>query len=154
MGLSSDAVYGALHAEIDKRMDLRQALAVTNLTAAFTLFALSFQGWIASVVLLCFPFLSFFLACLFEQHDQRIGQLQAYLTEIEQGGYWESWRRGKFKRNKLISLASRGLFVASQGLALIIGLSRWQGQIVEWIVLPLAVVASIGTVLVLKHWRG
>lgn len=151
--ISLDTVYAALHAEIDKRMDLRQSLAMANLTAAFTVFALSFQGWIASVMVLCFPLLSFFLACLFEQHDQKIGQLQAYLTQIESGEYWEAWRRGKFKRNKLISLASRGLFLISQGLALLIGLSRWSGSPGEWIALPLAMLACVATVVTLKHWR-
>lgn len=127
---------------------------MTNLTIGFGLFVLLFQGWLINVVIRSFPVFSFFLACFFQQHDDKMGQAQTFCPELEGGRFWEAWRRARYKRNKLISLASKGSFLGSQVLALVIGWGHWQGTSEETTVLVFGVLAFLATTFVLRHKRG
>lgn len=148
------SMYEALHAEINQRLELRQGVLTFTLLVAASLFGLGLQSWVNSLTALCYPILGLFLACVWEQHDLRIGQLSAYLRHLEDrqlgaGEHgWERWRRQHFpRRTHHIEVPARGIFVASEMLAIVIGLARFQpttgAMIILFVLLLLLDVTSI-----------
>lgn len=161
------SMYEALHAEINQRLDLRQGILTFTLLVAASLFGLGLQSWASAVTVLCYPALGLFLALVWEQHDTKIGQLAAFLCELEDshlrefGPGWECWRRQRYTaKRQHIELPAKGVFVASEVLAVVIGLARLAGQQLTtatlvlsavWLAVDLAAIAV--TWLALKHHR-
>jgi hypothetical protein len=161
------SMYEALHAEINQRLDLRQGVLTFTLLVAASLFGLGLQSWASAVTVLCYPALGLFLALVWEQHDSRIGQLAAFLRELEDthlgafGPGWECWRRKRYavKRHH-IELPAKGVFVASELLAMTIGIARVAGQqftvatlVLFLVLLVVDLVATVLTWVVLQHQR-
>ena len=146
------SMYEALHAEINQRLDLRQGILTFTLLVAASLFGLGLQSWASAITVLCYPALGLFLALVWEQHDTRIGHLAAFLRELEDahlgelGPGWEYWRRQRYRASRHhIELPAKGVFVASELLAVVIGIARVAGQQFT--------VATVLTWLALEHQR-
>ena len=80
-----------------------------------------------------YPIISLFLAASWSQNDISIKLLGKYIhDEIEPqmpGARWQAWRRANSKSTsvfgvRLTSLSAAGVFIITQGVALLIGLSR------------------------------
>jgi hypothetical protein len=163
--------YEALRSEINQRLDLRQQLLTYTLIVAGTLFGLGLQSWMSGFTILCYPILACFLAGSWAQHDIRIGQIAKFLRELEDrylgGDGWESYRRCQFGHKKhplssgLVELPTRGLFLVSQVLAVVLGIARSLSiaadQIGMWTLFTLLLVidatAIAMTVYTVRHRR-
>lgn len=159
-------MYEQLHGEINQRLDLRQGILTFTLLVAASLFGLGLQSWANAVTVLCYPILALFLAQVWGQHDLKIGQIAAYLRQIEDdllGPYpgWERWRRQHFQVKRYrIEVPARGVFLASETLAMLIGLARFLSTpaallstILFCVLMALDGVALVLTCLALKHYR-
>jgi len=172
-GVSKDlllAQYSSLRSEIHQRLDQRQQLLTYALVGAASFFSLGVQPQVASVTVLCYPILAFFLACAWGQHDTRIGEITTFLRAMEERGLfgalgpgWETYRRTTFKKRRFslfdsISLSARGLFIGSDLLALVLGVSRFfvSPQMVGVFVFLLVVdlVVIVATLMALSHRRA
>lgn len=160
------SMYEQLHSEINQRMDLRQGILTFTLLVAASLFGLGLQSWANAVTVLCYPILALFLAQVWAQHDLKIGQIADYLRQIEDdllGSYlgWERWRRQHYQvKHYHIELPARGVFLASELLAMVIGLARFLEQntsLVSTILFILLIVGDLAalvlTALAIKHHR-
>jgi hypothetical protein len=159
--------YAALRSEILQRLSQRQELLTYTLIGAASFLGIGVQPGISGVTVLCYPTLSFFLALAWAQHDSRIGQINAFLREMEDrhlaslGPGWETHRRALWKKNRrlasIVSLPARGLFIGSQLLAIIVGCARFAEAptMIPVFVLLLAVscIASLATLFVLSSRR-
>jgi hypothetical protein len=161
------AMYEQLHSEINQRLDLRQGITTFTLLVAASLFGLGLQNWASSVTVLCYPILALFLSLIWGQHDVKIGQIAAYLRQLEDdllGAYpgWERWRRLHFQvKHYHIELPARGVFLASETLAMVIGLARFVGQdstpattVLFIFLMMVDIVALVLTGLAIKHHRA
>lgn len=159
-------MYGQLHSEINQRLELRQGILTFTLLVAASLFGLGLQSWANAVTVLCYPILGLFLAQVWAQHDLKIGQIAAYLRQIEDdllGNYpgWERWRRQHFQTKRShIELPARGVFLASEILAMLIGLARFLEQntsltstILFVLLMVIDLAALILTTLTIRHHR-
>lgn len=128
------SMYEQLHSEINQRLQLRQEIITFTLLVAASLFGLGLQSWANAVTVLCYPIIALFLALMWAQHDLKIGQIAAYLRQLEDdllGGYpgWERWRRQQFQAKRHhIEVPAKGVFLVSEFLAMLIGLARFVGQ--------------------------
>ena len=128
------AMYEQLHAEITARLELRQNIVTFTLIVAASLFGLGLQNWTSAVTVLCYPVLALFLGLMWSQHDTKIGQIAAYLRQLEDewlSGYqgWERWRRQHFQvKHYHIEIPAKGVFLVSEVLAMVIGLARFVGE--------------------------
>ncbi len=160
------AMYEQLHSEINQRLELRQTIVTFTLLVAASLFGLGLQSWANAVTVLCYPILALFLSLIWGQHDVKIGQIAAYLRQLEDdllGGYdgWERWRRHHFQvRHYRIELPAKGVFLASEILAMLIGLARFLSTptalvstILFIVLMAIDCAALVLTSLALKHYR-
>jgi hypothetical protein len=161
------AQYSSLRDEIHQRVDQRQQLLTYAMIGAASFFSIGLQSWVSGVTVLCYPLLAFFLACAWGQHDNRIGEINQFLRELEDRyleacNGWESYRRKTFikKRSSFfdsVSFSARGLFAGSELLALVIGLARYasdpQMMVVFVGLIVMDVVAIAATMRVLAHRR-
>jgi hypothetical protein len=160
------ASYEQLHTEINQRLDLRQSILTFTLLVAASLFGLGLQSWANAVTVLCYPVLALFLAMIWGQHDLKIGQIAAYLQEIEDALLpgslgWERWRRVHFQvKHYRIEVPAKGVFLVSETLAIVIGLARFLeqtatiGSALLFVgLLTTDLVAFLLTALALKHYR-
>jgi hypothetical protein len=123
------AEYTALRNEILKRIEIQHQLISLALIAAGTFITLSKQA--STTVILAFPVLALFLAIAWSHSEVRIRQIAVYILCIEDkllGGNrgWEHMR-GLLISEKLGSrmvFASRGIFIGTQILAIIIVLAE------------------------------
>lgn len=160
------SMYEQLHSEINQRLDLRQGTLTFTLLVAASLFGLGLQQWVSALTVLCYPPLALFLACVWEQHDVKIGQIAAFLRQMEDSCFgdtpgWERWRREHFKsKSHLISIPAKGVFLASDLLGMLIALARLAEQTMNvagavlFVLLFCVDCASIIlTIIVLRHVR-
>jgi hypothetical protein len=170
-GMGNDlflAQYQSLRSEILQRLGQRQELLTYTLPGAASFLSIGVQLGISAVTVLCYPALSFFLACAWGQHDNRIGQINLCLREIEDthlvsiGPGWESYRRGLWTKSRkslaaLVTLPAQGLFIGSQLLALSIGVARFsadpQMMVLFILLVVIDVVAMLMTLFVLRRRR-
>jgi hypothetical protein len=160
------AQYSSLRSEIHQRVDQRQQLLTYTLVGAASFFSIGVQPGISGVTVLCYPILSFFLACAWGQHDNRIHQINGFLQDAEDfhlgalGPGWESYRRAIWKKSRRtlsssVTLPARGLFVGSQLLALVIGLARFsqdqQMAVLFVLLIAASLLAILMTMLVLRR---
>lgn len=135
----------SLRDEIGRRLDIRQQIMALSLIIAGSLFALGVQPGIPETILLFYPLLAMFLAGMWAHNDLRIGQINYYIQAViekhlgDYGPGWEVFRRqtfhpaGQRKASKdrkhshplapppgLIAFSARGIFLTTQGLAVLI----------------------------------
>lgn len=164
----------SLHDEINARMAQRGNLFTFTIITAGSL--LSLGATTHPEIALFYPILSLFLAAAWSDENGKIGALSAYLHDQEVQynlDGWETYHRkprpssrlfpaslqALFPRN-LLSLSTRGVFLATQVLAILVGLIQLpdivskSGQALFLIVLfILAVVATVATIFVIQHRR-
>lgn len=141
--------FASLRSEIDHRLNLRQQLIALNVLVAGTFLTLGVLPGEFWVVLVFYPLLAMFIAASWESNDLRIGQINWYIqTVVEQrlgdlGPGWETFRRQAFRSVRqrrsafayggpslrgapgLIAISTRGLFLATQFLAVVVATVRF-----------------------------
>jgi hypothetical protein len=124
------AEYGALRDELLRRVEIRYQLVLAALVGAGTFLSLGVQFKAAAVVLL-FPVLVALLAASWASNDVAIKRIAAYIgsrieTAVGDGtGGWEHTHphariTGPFA--SVVAYATRGVFVVTQLVALIVGI--------------------------------
>lgn len=142
--------YSALRSEIDRRIDIRQQILYLTLVVGGAFLTVGLQPNISELVILFYPILAMFLAASWTHNDLRIGQIDYFIqTEVEKhlGGLapgWEDFRRRTFlpsrkqthigKTNSghllapprgLIAFSTRGIFLTTQVIAMLIAVGRY-----------------------------
>jgi hypothetical protein len=159
-----------LHDEINTRMEQRGNLFTFTIITAGSLLSLGAAA--NAQIALFYPILSLFLAAAWSDEDGKIGALGAYLHDQE-AHYdlygWSSYHRPRKQRSgflgrlqrfyptSLLSLATRGVFLSTQALAVLVGLTNAIGhnQLASiWPLLSVALLAMIMTAFVIRHKRG
>ena len=121
------AEFSALRSEMLRRIEMRQQILTFTLTIAGTLLAFGLQK---NVILLIYPILALFLANLWTQHDNRIGEIAVYIrNEIEpllEGVNWETYISRMYTGHKfrLVEFYALGLFWVVGILAVLLA---WPG---------------------------
>ena len=128
--------YSSLRSEIEKRLDIRQATLTFTLVLAGTFLSVAAQPGIAAATAFYYPIVALFLAAAWTQNDAKIGQISQYIrVEVEQHmgplTGWEAYRKRTFDgthpltpKSGLIRFSTRGLFLATEILALLVGSIR------------------------------
>jgi len=167
-----------LHDEINTRMAQRGNLFTFTIITAGTL--LSLGATTNPQIALFYPVLSLFLAAAWSDEDGKIGALSAYLHDQEMRydlDGWENFHRKRrmsrpflaglqrFYPKSLLSLATRGVFLSTQLLAILVGVtqainlniskSNPRGGL-QWDIVSLlcvAIVAMLITAFLIRHKR-
>jgi 8-oxo-dGTP diphosphatase len=122
--------YRALRDEILKRTELRTQVLTFTLIIAGTFFSIGAQKLVEPVVLLIYPILATFLAAIWAQLDNRIGEIGEYIRntiELKVPGIgWENFIRTEYSKSKyltqrkLASVSAGGIFIFTQLLSIVI----------------------------------
>lgn len=162
-----------LHDEINTRMAQRGNLFTFTIITAGTL--LSLGATTNPQIALFYPVLSLFLAAAWSDEDGKIGALSAYLHDQEMRydlDGWENFHRKRrmsrpflaglqrFYPKSLLSLATRGVFLSTQLLAILVGVTQAiklngaNGLPVNIVpLLCVAIIAMLITAFVIRHKR-
>jgi hypothetical protein len=127
--------YSSLRSEIEKRLDIRQAILTFTLVLAGTFLSVAAQPGIAAATAFYYPLVALFLAAAWTHNDAKIGQISQYIKlEVEQHMPflgWEAYRKATFDsthslapKHGLVSFSTRGTFLATEVLALLVGSIR------------------------------
>ncbi|HEY1352666.1 MAG TPA: hypothetical protein VGF67_23865 [Ktedonobacteraceae bacterium] len=159
-----------LHDEINTRMEQRGNLFTFTIITAGSLLSLGAAA--NAQIALFYPILSLFLAAAWSDEDGKIGSLGAYLHDQEARhglSGWSSYHRPhkrrsgllgnlqKFYPTSLLGLATRGVFLSTQALAILVGVTNAlaHSQLASiWPLLSVALLAMILTAVVIRHKRG
>ncbi|MGI0493006.1 hypothetical protein ACN4EG_14585 [Alkalinema pantanalense CENA528] len=143
--------FNALNNEIVKRLEIQYQFIALALIVAGTFLSLGSQTNTTPVVLLVYPIITLFLAVGWQQNAIVIRQLGLYIRDrIESrvaGGGWENYRKSMspiFQRN-LATLFTRGTFIGTQVVAIIIALPRLKFSGLEIVMLAIDVIAVMIT---------
>lgn len=164
-----------LHDEINARMAQRGNLFTFTIITAGSL--LSLGATTNPQIALFYPILSLFLAAAWSDEDGKIGALSTYLHDQEMlynlSG-WETHHRRRKKKARtlftgvqrfypksLLSLATRGVFLSTQLLAILVGVSQTKlfldsSKVSFSSILPLFCIATgamVTTIFVIQHKR-
>ena len=149
--------FNALNNEIVKRLEIQYQFIGLTLLVAGTFLSLGSQTNTNPVVLLVYPIIALFLAVGWQQNAIVIRQLGLYIRDrIESrvtGGGWESYRKNMsfiFQRN-LTTLFTRGTFVGTQLVAIVIALPRLIFSGLEIVMLTIDVIAVMITFGVIRR---
>jgi hypothetical protein len=158
-----------LHDEINTRMEQRGNLFTFTIITAGSLLSLGAAA--NAQIALFYPILSLFLAAAWSDEDGKIGSLGAYLRDQEARyglSGWSSYHRPRKRRSgllgklqqfyptSLLSLATRGVFLSTQALAILVGVTNAlaHSQLASiWPLLSVALLAMILTAIVIRHKR-
>lgn len=149
------AEYGTLRDEILRRMEMRNSIVFGTLT--FTGALLGF-GLETPALALLYPIIAMFLAAAWVQNDTVISNLGRYIREnledAQTGLRWETERQknrlreaqsGKIYPSAIFS--SEGVFLITQGMALLIGFANQpRFTILEWGLSAAAVICVLLTI--------
>lgn len=160
----------SLHEEINTRMAQRGTLFTFTIITAGSLLSLGASA--NAQIALFYPVLSLFLAAAWSNEDRKIGLLSAYLHEQEQlynlAG-WENYHRvskskprvflAKWQPFNTLSFATRGVFLSTQILAILVGFTQNYARgtllsVSSWPLLSVAVLATIITGFMIQHQRN
>lgn len=160
-----------LHDEINTRMAHRGNLFTFTIITAGSLLSLGAAA--NAQIALFYPILSLFLAAAWSDEDGKIGALGAYLHDQE-ARYdlygWASYHRPRKRRTgllgklqklyptSLLGLATRGVFLSTQALAILVGVTnafthKEQALASTWMLLGVALFAMVLTAFVIRHKR-
>lgn len=160
-----------LHDEINTRMGQRGNLFTFTIITAGSL--LSLGATTNAQIALFYPVLSLFLAAAWSDEDGKIGALGAYLhdQEVRYNLYgWCSYHRPRPKPSRffpasllrfyptsLLSVATRGVFLSTQLLAIVVGVANAyaHGYLAStWPLLCVSIIAMVITAFVIRHKRN
>ncbi len=150
------AEFSSLREEVHRRTDIQHQLISLALVALGVFFSINHER--ASLVLLAYPILALFLASAWSQSDIRIRQIGAYISSIEAellGGDrgWEHNLRkvsGVGRFGSLAFFASRGVFVGTQMVAILMALLRSAPGSAESVILGVDCFVILLTIVVLQ----
>ncbi len=158
----------SLHDEINARLAQRGNLFTFTIISAGSLLSLGASA--NAEIALFYPVLSLFLAAAWSNEDRKIGSLSTYLHEREQFyglSGWETYHRVSKKKASFfliswqpfntLSFATRGVFLSTQILAILVGFAQvlTKGTLAStWPLLALAILATIITGFVIQHRRS
>jgi hypothetical protein len=160
--------YNSLHDEIDTRLAQRGNLFTFTIITAGSLLSLGASA--NAQIALFYPVLSLFLAAAWSNEDRKIGSLSAYLHERELAygiAGWETYHRVTRKKQgfflvnwqpfNMLSFATRGVFLSTQILAILVGFTQVVTKSLlagTWPLLTLAVLSTVITAFVIQHRRN
>ncbi|MBD2328089.1 hypothetical protein [Alkalinema sp. FACHB-956] len=143
--------FNALNTEIVKRLEIQYQFIALTLIVAGTFLSLGSQTNTTPIVLLVYPIIALFLAIGWQQNAIVIRQLGSYIRDrIESrvaGGGWESYRKSIspiYQRN-LTTLFTRGTFIGTQLIAIIIALPRLKFSVLEIVMLAIDLIGAVIT---------
>lgn len=152
--------YQKLRDEIVSRIETRSQTILGVVTLAGILYAFGIENQNPAVVFM-YPIISLFLAASWSQNDISIKLLGKYIRdEIEPqmpGIRWQAWRKANSKSTtvygiRLTSLSAAGVFIITQAVALLIGLSRVQHfTFVDWLAGCMSAAFTILTMMLLRE---
>ena len=143
--------FAALNSEIVKRLEIQYQFIALTLIVAGTFLSLGAQTNNNPVVLLVYPIIALFLAIGWQQNAIVIRQLGLYIRDrIESrvaGGGWESYRKSMsfISQRNLTTLFTRGTFVGTQLVAILIALPRLKFSVLEIVMLTIDAIAVMVT---------
>lgn len=153
------AEYAALRDEVLKRIEILHQLISLALIAVGTLLPLGVQT--STTIIFAYPVVALFLAASWAHNNARIQQVGAYIRRhieaelLSERMGWEHMRRqlndGQFGARNL--LASRGIFVGTQLLAIFIGLLRSTFPVEDIVFLVIDGIAVAATLVVLQQHK-
>ena len=171
--------YETLHDEINARMAQRGNLFTFTIITAGSLLSL---GAINNPqIALFYPVLSLFLAAAWSDEDGKIGALGAYMHDKEVRynlDGWETYHRARRPNQprswpggleqlvpkSMLSLATRGVFLSTQILAILVAAGQISGSfkngiytptlILDIFLLCIAIFTTVATAFVIQHKRG
>ncbi|MBI5667083.1 MAG: hypothetical protein HZC41_03675 [Chloroflexi bacterium] len=159
-GSAAEMEYATLREEMLKRIDSRQQTISITLTLAGAFLGF---GWGAgNVVILLYPLIALLLAVGWAQNEVFIKQLSAYIRdrlESQRTGLgWETYSRQRmseirFRGWPIEVLAIGGIFVLSQVMAIGLATLRFNGTLIEWILLLLDIGAIILMATLVEYLR-
>lgn len=150
--------YSTLRSEIEKRLDMRQSLLTFTLVIAGTSLSIGVQPAVAAVTIFSYPCIALFLAAAWTHNDTKIGQISHFIrTEIEPHMApftpWESHRRRvrtmgnqmhlPSSRSSLIDFSTKGIFLVTELLALLVGSIRSVTSLMAEPTLAMVVTTSV-----------
>ena len=158
---SIELTYSTVREEILKRIELRQQILSFTLTIAGAFLAV---GLTTASVALIYPALAMFLAVGWSQNDYRIRDLAYYLRtciepHLDNLG-WEthmhSLRAQSEGRSsfRYIVVSHGGAFLLTQMMAIVIGLSNFAGDPVEYVLLILDVLSILVVLRLFNVFHG
>ena len=153
--------YGALRAEVLKRIELRQQFASITLAIAGIFLSI---GVTTDTVVLVYPLLVVFLATGWAHNDWRISEASIYIRECIETKtpylHWETFVRQTRDVTRThgwrqLLLSYGGIFILTQLAAIAIGVFRFESTAAEWILLffDLVAVAWVVSVVVRAERR-
>ena len=151
--------YDALRQEILKRIELRQQIILLTLTIAGVSFSLSDTNYI---ITLLYPTLAFFLALGWVQNDLRIRDIARYIREeIEVQCESLHYEKHLLERKKShpddrwvrTILSHGGIFMTTQIIAIIIGISKCVFSVQEDVLLGINFLVLILTIYFMRQAR-
>lgn len=157
---AAEMEYASLREEMLKRIESRQQTISVALTLAGAFLGF---GWGAgTVVILLYPLIALLLAVGWAQNEVFIKQLSAYIRERlesqSSGLGWETYSRQRaaeirFRGWPIEVLAIGGIFVLSQIMAIGLATLRFNGTLIEWVLLLLDVGAIILMAVLVEYLR-
>jgi len=149
--------FNALNSEIVKRLEIQYQFIALTLIVAGTFLSLGSQTNTNPVVLLVYPIIALFLAIGWQQNAIVIRQLGLYIRDrIESrvaGGGWESYKKSMslISQRNLTTLFTRGTFIGTQLVAVVIALPRLVFSGLEIVMLTIDVIAVMITFGVIRR---
>jgi hypothetical protein len=152
--------YSSLRDEVLRRMDARQQVLSITLTLAGAFLGL---GWNAgSVVLLLYPLIALLLAAGWAQNEVIIHQINLYIREhleshVANPG-WQGYSHQRISELLFFGwpidvLATGGIFIITQLMALGLGTYKFDSSSIEWFLLGLGLLAVIAILWLLNYVR-
>jgi len=154
------AEYAALRDEILKRVEIRFQLTSLTIIIAGTLITAGLQKDMPASVILVYPILCVFLASSWVHHGTGLMRIGVYIRECHEtrldGSMWESYQKVHLHKTKFPGLlnlvASGGIFLSTQAIAVILALFKLSFTPIEMILLVGDLVAMATTFLLLQHY--
>jgi hypothetical protein len=151
--------YSSLRSEILKRIELRHQFMSITLTIAGVFLGI---GVTTAAIALVYPPLAAFLAIGWAQNDLRIRDLATYIRERLEastpGLDWETYvqdlrEETRMRSWRFLVLSHGGVFLFTQGMAIVLGLLKFSYTPVERVLLGIDVVAVLFVFWIVRQAR-
>jgi len=149
------AEYNALREDILKSKDLQHQITSVALIALGTLLPIGLQTKNASIILI-YPIMGLFLAAAWLSHSHAVHKVASYIQkriELKVGVNnigWEHYIRENIEPYLVIGfLGTRAIFIATELLAIIVGISIAKFNVTENVLLVASVLSTALTIIML-----
>lgn len=156
------AEYESLREEIIKRLEFRYQLLNLTLLISGTILSIGLQPTVPGSVLLIHPILALFLAASYIYNGVAIARVAKYIREcLEPKGLGFGWETFVKEQSTLAispkslgifpRIAASGVFIITQLTTFVVALFRIQFNIIDWLLLGCAGIATILTILMFRY---